>query len=62
MSNETPAATLRGATHTLPEQLAMMRHLEGEIAKRRIGESYERILKDADEALDIKRATSEGGQ
>jgi ethanolamine utilization cobalamin adenosyltransferase len=52
----------RRAAHTLREQLAMMRELEILIAQKRIEESYQRIIKDADEALDIKRATSEGGQ
>lgn len=50
------------AAHNLSEQLAMMRELEILIAQKRIEESYQRIIKDADEALDIKQATSEGGQ
>ena len=52
----------RRAAHTLREQLAMMRELEILIAQKRIEESYQRIIKDADEALDIRKATSEGGQ
>lgn len=52
----------RQASRTMSEQLAMMRELEMLIAKKRIEESYQRIIKDADEALDIKQATSEGGQ
>lgn len=62
MSTITPETRQRQATHTLAEQLAMMREVELLIAKRRIEESYERIMKDADEALDIKYATHEGGQ
>lgn len=58
----TPTTRQRQATHTLAEQLAMMREIEILISKKRIEESYERILKDADEALDIKSATHEGGQ
>ena len=58
------AATIqpRPAAHNLREQLQMMRELEILINKRRIEESYQRIVKDADEALDIRKATSEGGQ
>lgn len=52
----------RRAAHTLCDQLRLMRELEILIAQKRIEESYQRIIKDADEALDIKRATSEGGQ
>lgn len=49
-------------SHTLDEQLKLMREVEIQIAKKRINESYQRILEDADEALDIKHDTSEGGQ
>lgn len=62
MSIITPEARLRCATHTLQEQLAMMRELEALIAKKRINESCEHLLRDVDEELDIKSATHEGGQ
>jgi hypothetical protein len=62
MSLITPEARQRCASHTLQEQLQMMRELELLIARKRIDESYQRILADADEALDIKHDTHEGGQ
>lgn len=50
------------AAHTLAEQLHLMRELETLIAKKRIDESYAHLLREADEELDIKRDTHEGGQ
>ena len=49
----------RMAAHTLAAQIEA---LEAEIAKRRLGESLDRIEHEADEMLDIKQATHEGGQ
>ena len=48
--------------HTLQHQLDSIKLLEQIIAKRRLGESLDRIEAEADETLDIKQATHEGGQ
>lgn len=55
----TPEAQLRCATHTLADQLAQLREIE---RQRVIAESCERILRDADELLEVKHDTHEGGQ
>jgi len=50
------------AAHTLKEQLAQINLLESEIARKRIDESLSRIMRENDNALDIRQATHQGGQ
>jgi hypothetical protein len=57
MTKITPAAALRCATHSLPEQLAQLRELE---RQRVVAESCDRILRAADKVPPV--TDKDGGQ